>query len=182
MTGRHTTLVQHADELRDAFDRSFAEPPRAGQDRYDHVLAIRVAGEPYAVRLHDVAGLHVGWPVTPLPGPSPELLGIAAFQGSLVPVYDLSALLGRTGPGTYRWIVLTAGTGPVAFAFDGLDGHLRVAPDLLATGAGAGRPVVRWAGSAWTVLSLPDLVATLRSRRPDGRLPTIAGETRGDGS
>lgn len=188
MTGGHGTLVERVDEIRDAFDRSFAEPLRSASARFEHVLAIRVAGQPYAVRLSDIAGVHAGWAVTPVPGPSRELLGIAGFQSALVPVYDLCALLGVTGSPSPRWIVLAAGTDPVAFAFDRLDGHLRVTPDTLAAGpeenpdGRTGRPVIRWADSAWTVVSLPELLEQLRSRRPTEKPPTVSRDTRSDES
>jgi purine-binding chemotaxis protein CheW len=183
MTSGHATLVERVDEIRATFDRSFAEPLHTAPARFDHVLAIRVAGQPYAVRLGDLAGVHVDWPVTPVPSVSRGLLGIAGFQGCLVPVYDLGVLLDVAGPGAPRWVALTAGTNPVAFAFDGLDGHLRVAPEVLAGGTGTatgGAAVVRWAGAAWAVVSLPELVDTLRSRLRGGRPSTVARDMRSD--
>jgi len=182
MSGDATALTERVRGLRDAFDRSFAEPLRSAPARFEHLLAIRVAGEPYAVRLEEIAGLHAGWPVTAVPSPSPALLGIAGFRGSLVPVYDLSVLLGLTAPPTPRWIALSTGRTRVAFAFAGLDGHLQVAPDTLATEPGAatggrrGRAVLGWAGSVWTVLCLPELVAAIRSRRPDAGPPMGADD------
>ena len=177
MSSDPTALTERARGLRDAFDRSFAEPLRTASVQFEHLLAIRVSGEPYAVRLEEIAGVHAGWPVTAVPSPSPGLLGIAGFRGSLVPVYDLSVLLGLSEPTTPRWIVLTAGRTRVAFAFAAFAGHLRVTPDTLAAEPGAadgrpGRAVLRWSGSAWTVLCLPDMVAAIRAQLPDAGPPT----------
>jgi chemotaxis signal transduction protein len=197
-------LAERVDELRDAFDRSFTVPRRAESEPFEHVLAIRVGGEPYAVRLDEVAGLYVDWPVTPVPGPSADLLGVAELRGSLVPVYHLRGLLGRAAAGVPevpRYAVLSAGTDPVAFAFDALDGHLRVAPDTfkhadarsvaansggdgehddLADGGGdrAGRTIIRLAGASWVVVSLPALVTVLRARSSAGRASTSTDAAR----
>jgi len=149
-----TGLAGRVEELRRAFDRSFAEPVDRGTGRAAHALAIRVGGLRYAVRLSGVAAVNTGWTVLPLPGSRPELLGLAGYRHELVPVYDLAALLGVSVSTASRWTVLAAGTDPVAFAFEGLDGHLPVPPD---TG-----PVVRAAGASWTMIDLADLVAAIQ--------------------
>ncbi|GGM29919.1 chemotaxis protein CheW [Dactylosporangium sucinum] len=138
-------LAQRLADLREAFDRSFTEPPRQEVAGHDDLLAIRAGGQRYALRLTQAAGLFPDRPVTRLPGPLPALLGVAGFRGSIVPVYDLAAVFGGTaagtgaGTGTARWLVLAAGAPPVALAFEALDGHLRVPRDRVveeATGHG----------------------------------------------
>jgi len=132
-------------ELREAFDRSFAEPPaRQGADLED-LLAVKVARRRYVLRLRQVAGLVPDRPVTPLPGPVPALLGVAGFSGSTVAVYDLAAVLGHGTAQDPRWLVLTRGAPVVALAFDDLDGHLRVPGDAVVehTGGRAGERCVR---------------------------------------
>lgn len=113
-------------ELRGAFDRSFAEPPRRHDAEFDELLAIRAGRHSYVLRLSQTSGLFSDRPITPLPGPLAALLGVAGFSGSIVPVYDLSALLGHPAPEPPRWLVLAAGTPQLALAFHDLDGHLRV--------------------------------------------------------
>src|ERR1700760_4167096 len=105
------------DELRGDFDRSFAEPARSHDVEHAELLAVRAGGRPYALRLSQTAGLHPDRPVTPLPGPIPALLGLAGFAGTVVPVYDLAGLLGHPGATRPRWLVLAAGTPPLALAF-----------------------------------------------------------------
>ena len=112
--------------LRADFDRSFAEPARQHDAEYAELLAVRAGGRPYALRLSQASGVHSDRPVTPLPGPQPALLGVAGFSGAIVPVYDLAALLGHPVPDRPRWLVLAAGTPPLALAFHDLDGHVRV--------------------------------------------------------
>jgi len=77
--------------------------------------------------LAQTAGLHPDRPVTPLPGPLPALLGLAGFAGTVVPVYDLAALLGHPEGDRPRWLVLASGLPPLGLAFHELDGHVRVA-------------------------------------------------------
>jgi purine-binding chemotaxis protein CheW len=113
-------------ELRTGFDRSFAEPPRRHDLESCELLAIRAGDNRYVLRLSQTSGLFSDRPITPLPGPLAALLGIAGFSGSIVPVYDLGALLGHPTAETPRWLVLATGAPVVALAFHELDGHLRV--------------------------------------------------------
>jgi chemotaxis signal transduction protein len=124
-------IGERAAELRRDFDRSFAEPPRARRPPSVDLLAIRLGGEPFALRLSTVAGVFASKKLTPLPGASPDLLGIAGFRGSVVPVYDLAMLLGYPASDRPRWLVLAAAQ-PVALAFEGLDGYLRLPLDRIA--------------------------------------------------
>jgi chemotaxis signal transduction protein len=112
--------------LREAFDRSFAEPARPAAAECEDLLTIRVGDDPYAVRLDAIAGVASDWSLTVLPGAPPRLLGVAAFRATVVPVYDLAALLGYHRSAGARWLVHLAGEPPVALAFDGVDGHVRL--------------------------------------------------------
>jgi chemotaxis signal transduction protein len=75
--------------------------------------------------------------VTALPGPLSALLGVAGFGGTIVPVYDLAALLGHAIADRPRWLVLAAGTPALALAFHHLDGHVQVTTDSIIAEAGA---------------------------------------------
>lgn len=114
-----------AEQLRQAFDASFAEPLRADAEPPDDFLAIQVDADPHALRLADVASVLLLDAVTPLPSPLPELLGVIGFRGGLLPLYDLRAVLGYAGQRPARWAVVAAAA-PLALAFDSFDGHLRV--------------------------------------------------------
>jgi purine-binding chemotaxis protein CheW len=119
--------LDRAAELRRDFDRSFQLPVLLADGTDEAFLAIRVLGDPYAMRVTEVSGVFVDRPVTPLPGPLPELLGIAGFRGALTPVYCLGRLLGYETPApARRWLVTIAGTRALAFAFQGLDEHVRL--------------------------------------------------------
>jgi chemotaxis signal transduction protein len=122
------------------------------------------------VPLTDVSGLFSGKRITPVPGRTPALLGVAGFRGALAAVYDLPALIGLTPVLAPHWL-LVAEERRVAFALDGLDGHLRVE-------AGSILPLGPEGGSAWTrgfiedgplrrpILHLPALLARLTSQPP----------------
>jgi purine-binding chemotaxis protein CheW len=131
--------------LRDDFDRSFAEPARRHDVEHAELLAVRAGGRAYALHLSQASGVHSDRPVTPLPGPHAALLGVAGFSGAIVPVYDLAALLGHPVPERPRWLVLAAGSPPLALAFHHLDGHVRVAAATIVAEADghAGRDVLR---------------------------------------
>jgi chemotaxis signal transduction protein len=148
------------DELRGDFDRSFAEPARSHDVEHVELLAVGAGGRPYALRLSQTAGLHPDRPVTPLPGPLPALLGLAGFAGTVVPVYDLAALLGHPGATRPRWLVLASGTPPLALAFHELNGHVRVAADAIIgetarDGRGFLRGMVTLAGDTRPIVDVP---------------------------
>ncbi|WP_433617602.1 chemotaxis protein CheW [Dactylosporangium sp. CA-139114] len=164
-------------ELREEFDRSFADPPRSAVAGHDDLLAIRAGGVRYALRLTQAAGLFPDRPVTRLPGPLGALLGVAGFRGAIVPVYDLAAVLGTgaaaagpadggTGP---RWLVLAAGQPAVALAFAELDGHLRIPSDRLVEEAdghgphGCLRGIVPLPDGARPIVDVPAVRAAVRA-------------------
>lgn len=120
------SVLGRLQRLRDDFDRSFEEPARSHDVEHVELLAVRAGGRPYAIRLSQSAGLHPDRPVVPLPGPLPALLGLAGFAGTVVPVYDLAAVLGHPIAERPRWLVLTAGSPALGLAFHDLDGHLQV--------------------------------------------------------
>jgi chemotaxis signal transduction protein len=125
------------DDLRHAFDDSFALPPPSTEDDMVDLLAVTADAEALAVPLHAMAGLTADRAVTPLPGSPPDLLGVAGLRGHLVPVYDLARLRKPGGPRRPgRWMVLAAGTPAFAVAVDRIDGHLRVPREAIAEPAG----------------------------------------------
>jgi purine-binding chemotaxis protein CheW len=140
-----TDVTERLQGLRDDFDRSFTEPARQHDVEFTGLLAIHAGGRPYALRLSQAAGLHCDRPVTPLPGPLAALLGVAGFSGTIVPVYDLAALLGHPVPERPRWLVLAGGTPPLALAFHDLDGHVRVPASIIVgePDGATGRDVLR---------------------------------------
>jgi chemotaxis signal transduction protein len=145
------TVAGRVERLRDEFDRSFAEPVRDHDAENVELLAVRAGGRAYAIRLAQTCGLHPDRPVTPLPGPLAALLGLAGFAGTVVPIYDLAALLGHPVTGRPRWLVLAAGSPPLGLAFHELDGHVRVeAGAIVAEAAGNDR-----GGSLRGMVTLP---------------------------
>ena len=66
--------------LRQAFDRSFALPPSQASQEVEDLLTIRVAGDPYAILLRDIAGMVTGPRVVPVPAVTPDLLGLAGSR------------------------------------------------------------------------------------------------------
>ena len=130
-----------AASLREEFDRAFAALP-APPVSTEELLALRVGGGSYAVRLRDVAELVAGHPLSRLPSTTPHLLGLAGVRaqlsGGVVPVFSLASLLGAEGGPprgegreTPRWLLLCFAQEPVALAFDGFEGHLRLPASAL---------------------------------------------------
>jgi chemotaxis signal transduction protein len=127
MTEEHAGAADSAAELRNAFDRSFAMPPAAAPDEAANFLGITIGASAYLLELSEITALFADTRIVPLPGAAGGCLGVAMLRGDVVAVYSLRALLGHaTGDEQPRWLAL-AGRGPVAaFAFDKLEGHLRI--------------------------------------------------------
>ncbi|TGD95135.1 chemotaxis protein CheW [Methylobacterium nonmethylotrophicum] len=78
------------------------------------LLALTVAGRPYALPLEDVEEV-AGFPgtVTPVPGSGPASLGAMPWRGRVLPLLSLSALLGLGGtPGSRVAVVRGVGLVP----------------------------------------------------------------------
>jgi purine-binding chemotaxis protein CheW len=154
-------IGDRAGELAVAFDRGFAEAAAPPESPRLDLLRIRLGGEPYALVLSEIAALQVDVQVSAVPTPRPELLGVASVRGAIVPIYDLRLALGVAATGAPRWIVMLAGT-VAGLAFDGFDGHARIAASELAGGTSGNmiRGAVDLAGVRAAVVNL-DVIATL---------------------
>jgi chemotaxis signal transduction protein len=151
MAGVTDTVVT----LRRSFDEGFAAPAALVNAQVEDLLAIRLASEPYALRLSEIAGLHVDIKIVPVPSPAGQLLGIIGIRGVMTPIYDLAALL-RYPPGENpRWIVFARGSQRVGLAFETFESHLQVPQGSLGT--------VRAAGSLRPIIQLASVVATIRN-------------------
>jgi purine-binding chemotaxis protein CheW len=157
-----------ADALRADFDATFAFATGRNDAPTEDLLAIRVAGDAYALRLTECGGLFADRKVTPLPTAVTELVGLVGFRATLVPVYDLRALLGYPSGETSRWMVSTAGVALVALAFDTFEAHLRVESATLVIDdarAQAHAPTVaHLPGGSRPVLSVPSLLEAIEAR------------------
>ncbi|WP_433790213.1 chemotaxis protein CheW [Actinoplanes sp. CA-252034] len=166
------SVAERVARLRDDFDRSFAEPARVFDDENIELLAVRAGDRPYAVRLDQSSGIHPDRPVTALPTTVRALLGVAGYAGTVVPVYDLAALLGHPIPQRPRWLLLTTGAPPLALAFHELERHLRVPAADVIDGAdrrGCLHGMVRLADGNRPIVDVPavrELVHQLAGHRP----------------
>ena len=121
-----------AAQLRQAFDRTFASPPSLASPEVEDLLTIRVAGDPYAIRLLDIAEIVTERKVVSVPSVTPDLLGLAGIRGGIVPAFGLSSLLGYgPDPESPRWMILCGSEEPIALAFSQFEGYLRLPTSAL---------------------------------------------------
>lgn len=125
MSGTAAHINDRATELREAFDRSFAQAARADPGAVESLLAIRVGADRYGLRLGELSGVFADKKITRLPGPVSQLLGLAGFRGAILPVYDLGMLLGAPKALAPRWMVVAAAA-RIGLVFEGFDGYLSV--------------------------------------------------------
>ncbi|MDP2309173.1 MAG: chemotaxis protein CheW [Pseudomonadota bacterium] len=145
---------------------------RSSADRSENatdILAIRVVGEPLAVRfdaISGVLGLSNHRRLVRVPGADPALLGVVAVRGVVMPVFSLADLLGVTGPREHLWFAWIDGKNPVGYAFDGIDGRAWLPPEALG-GGDNGHPLLwgaaLFAGTSRPLLHLDDGVQTSRA-------------------
>ena len=168
------SVVATAAALRRLFDESFAAPAASMTQRLEGLLAIRVGSDPYALRLSEIAGLHVGVKIVPVPSPAAQLLGIVGIRGMMAPIYDLAALLRSPPAANSRWFIIARGPKPVGFAFETFESHLQVSQSSLANGdvedAGTGAPkqhmrgTVRAAGALRPIIHLASVLEMIRDK------------------
>lgn len=169
MSDRTRPLETTAAKLRATFDASFAvqQAPSAGAEV--DVLAIRVMGHGYALRLSEVLAVHAERPLTAVPSPVAALLGLISVRGLVVPIYDLRLLLGHGAGPAPRWLALARAPSPVGFAFEAFEAHFRLPLEAVVAGlAGEGAGSNRFApGSVKTdagprpLLHLPSLIESV---------------------
>jgi chemotaxis signal transduction protein len=125
MPARAGWSSSRAAELRREFDQAFAEPPPLAKAPGVDLLAVQIAGHPYALRLTQILHLLADRRVVAVPSAVPELAGLLAFRGSILPVYSLRLLLGYGAGAAPRWVVLVGGGERVGLGLDALEGYLR---------------------------------------------------------
>jgi chemotaxis signal transduction protein len=162
-------LADRVAELRTAFDRGFAEAPLPAHEEAVSFLRIRLAAHAYVVALSEVAAVLADKPITPIPSAAQALLGVVAHRGDVVPVFSLRGLLGHGADERPRWLLLAGAERKAGFAFDGLDGHLRLAAtDIAPAQPGAFqrhvRASVRIADELCPILAIASLMAELNDR------------------
>ena len=71
-------------------------------------VRLRVAAEAYAVPVGHVLAIVGPGDLTPVPGSLPEILGVRRLRGQIVPIINLSLVLGLTGaaPQPHRQLLL----------------------------------------------------------------------------
>lgn len=169
-------LEKRAAELRSTFDRSFALPPREATVATEDVLAIRVAGAPYVIRLREIAGIVARRKLTPVPSMASHLLGVAGIRGGIVPVFSLASLLGH-GPSLDApdWMVLCGTEDPLGLGFTEFEGYLRASQsafhaDEAASGThGYVKEVLRTDAAILPVIAVPVVIANLKNRASHSR-------------
>jgi purine-binding chemotaxis protein CheW len=164
-------IEDRAAALRQAFDGGFAEARATDTRGADHLLTLSVGGDPYALRIDEIASLAVDRRIRPLPSPIPELAGIVGLRGAILPVYDLARLLGYPAAGGARWLAVMAAA-PIAVAFAAFDGYVVRPGGSIAYEAADGdsrhvRSVARAADFVRPVISLESVLEAIRRRLPD---------------
>lgn len=155
--------------LRREFDDAFARTPAPIAEAPARLLAIRAGGAPFALRLDELAGVARDEAVAPVPGGPPELVGIAAIRGRIVPVFDLAALLGLEATGRrLRWLAVARAEDPVALSFERVERAIEAGPDdvraVRDAPAAHVRELVRTAAGLVPVLAVAPLLDAIRDR------------------
>lgn len=151
--------------LRAGFDAVFAAPHPAPRVPGVPLLLVRAGGEELALRLGELQGLARLTHLVRVPGARAELSGLVSWEGRLVAVFDLAALVGlrgssATGAALTHLAALRADPS-LALAFEGLEGQAEL-PPATSPGAGLLAPLV----IAGRALRLVDTSALLRQLTP----------------
>jgi purine-binding chemotaxis protein CheW len=162
---KEKTLLKTAVELREQFDRSFAQPPSPVAAATENLLLLRAGGRELALRVSEISAVRRCPAFTPLPGGAATLLGVGAAQGRLLGIHSLAALIGEAPDSSHlRWIVICDEA--VALAFDELEGLARVAASAIHRGpeGGSTQELVELPGSRRELISLTHHLDRIRAR------------------
>ena len=169
-----STEGNKAAQLRHAFDGMFALPPSPATPENEDLLMIRVAGDPFAIRLGDIAEIVTDRSIVAVPAVTPDLLGLAGIHGGIVPVFGLSSILGYgPDPGSPCWMILCGAEEPIALAFSDFEGYLRLPASALHADENVRAPreqvkyvnqVASTPNGARAVISMALIMATIRNR------------------
>jgi chemotaxis signal transduction protein len=165
------TIESRLEALRREFDESFSVAHRELHRELEDFLLVRVADDPYALRLGEIAALASRRTIVPLPSRRPEFLGLAGHRGSLAAIFSLPRLLGYpAASGTPGWFVLLRAAGGIALAFDAYEGHARVpASEQTPIGDAARRRfvarAVRHGGRVRPVVDIPGILVALEESK-----------------
>ena len=164
-----TILDQRLAELRRAFDEAFSLPPALPQEDGVDFLLIIAGGQPYAMRMSELAGVEVDRKRVVVPVQARGLLGLSAVQGQLVPVFDLASLLGSASTkASARWTALHRGSELIGLAFEQMQPPRRVASrdviplERAREQAPLSREAIRVDSRLMHVLDIPSVVLTIR--------------------
>ena len=167
MTGNGRRLT--AEDMRRAFDRTFAAPVVEAARETVSLLAIR-AGELFlAMRTAEIAGLIRCPKITPAPARSPALLGVSAVRDALIGMYGLSSLIGgAAGPEPRGWVALCKDRS-VGLVFSEIEGYVQVDSSAIhlpdrATALDLAAGVVTLYGSVRAVIDITALLARIKAR------------------
>jgi purine-binding chemotaxis protein CheW len=171
---KHRSEGSTAAQLRQAFDSTFALPPSLTSPEVEDLLTIKVAGDPYAIRLFDIAEIVSERRVVSVPAGTPHLLGLAGIHGGIVPVFGLSSILGYgPDPGPPQWMILCGSEDPIALAFSDFEGYLQLPKSALHADENfrTTQENVKYVNQVAStphgvraVISIPLIVATIRNR------------------
>ena len=163
-----------AAQLRQAFDRTFALPPSLASQAVEDLLTIRVAGDPYAIRLLGIAEIITERRVVSVPTVTPDLLGLAGIRGGIVPVFSLSSILGYPPDNrSPKWIIICGSEDPIALAFSDFEGYLQLPKSALHADENFRttqekvkyvNQVASTPNGVRAVISIPLIVANIRNR------------------
>jgi chemotaxis signal transduction protein len=154
-------------DLRRAFDQTFGLLPGDAAADTEDVLAIRVAGDAYGLRIRDLAALAPIGRIVPFPSRRPGLLGLTGIRGNLTTVYGLASLLGyEVGRSNPRWLGVASGGDAMALAFDDLEGFLRLARSEICVNSSKAyvNEMVRTGDATRMLIDTPSLLAALRTQ------------------
>ena len=161
-------------QLRQAFDCTFAMPSSLASSEFQDLLTIRIAGDPYAIRLFDITEIISEQRVFSVPSVTPNLLGLVGIRGRILPVFSLSSMLGYgTDLDSPRWMILCGSEEPIALAFSDFDGYLRLPSSSLHADENFRatyehvkyvNQVASTPDGARPVISIPLIMATIRNQ------------------
>lgn len=125
-----TDQISHrVEELRQAFDQSFAEPLRQVEAGRENMLSVHIGQSDYCIRLSELATVAKSKKIVPIPNGPDGLVGVCGLREKLIAVFQLSHVLGTPAhKAAPRWLLVCKGNPEVAFGVEEINAYLQVSP------------------------------------------------------
>lgn len=149
---------QKAEELRSVFRQAYERPIDIRKSDTVAFLRVLIVGEPFALRVSEIAEVQAKPKITWLPTQSREFLGVTSLRGEMIPVYSLGELIGRSASEARDgWLIYLRHSAPVGVFISEYGGFVEASPQQVYS------RLLNIGGQVHSIIELADIINRIES-------------------